>query len=681
MYFFTLMTRSENIIIVLYYLIINVNSQDADETVSFIFGIVPVNCSGEEFEDGLSVFPSNEHVRFYIFGNNISENTNLGISKQMNCENTILSPLKLQIVANTKKYCAIISLTTPATEESLLHKVRYYLCVKEDASIWKYPGVDDRIAFYVYKPISIPVAVNIILIIVCFLISSLMSGLNIGLMALDPHELTMLKNSGSKKEKKFAKAIYSVRRNGNYLLCSILITATLCNSVATVSIDSFVSSWVAVFVTTSVIVLLCEILPQSICTYFPLYIGYYTIYVTKACMIITAPVSYPLSKILNLILGKEIAAAVTKERLKELLKVTLLPANEERIIAGTLGLSLKKVEDVMTMIEDIFKLPITAIMDFETIALILDSGYSRIPIYVRDKSNIQYVLFTKDLALLDPADKVPVKVLVQNSKYVSTYLPLGTTLDEVLKLFKDSRGHMAFVVGNGVLADDKLKSVVGLVTFEDIIEEIFQAEINDETDTFTDNRSKIRLSKHLESNSWFSLFLNQSTQTSAPSENLKLAAFHFLSEIDVFSSKLISPKSLLALLNMDIYYLALGEKLPQDSIYVQGVPAEYFVMILEGGMELRIGNENLKFEAGPFKYFGIDSLKIDSTENFIPDYTLLAVKKTLYIKISHIQYNAAVLATKFERTKELPDINIKSELYKTFRQIVGPKSLTPSEKN
>lgn len=680
MYVFTLMTRPENIIIVLYYLTISVNSQDADETISFIFGIVPVDCTvGEEFVDGLSVFPSGEDVRFYIFGSNLSENTNLGISKQKDCANTILSPLKLQLVENTKKYCAVISLTTPATDESFLKKVRYYLCVKEDASNWKYPGVDDRIAFYVYKPIFIPI-VNVFVIIVCFSISSLMSGLNIGLMALDPHELTIIKNSGTKKEKKFAKAIYSVRRNGNYLLCSILITATLCNSVATVSIDSFVSSWIAVFVTTTVIVLLCEILPQSICTYFPLYIGYYTIYVTKACMIITAPVSYPLSKVLNLILGKEIAAAVTKERLKELLKITELPANEERIISGTLVLSQKKVEDIMTMIEDIFKLPITAIMDFETIALILDSGYSRIPIYVRDKSNIQYVLFTKDLALLDPADKVPVKVLVQNSKYISTYLPLGTTLDEVLKLFKDSRGHMAFVVENEVLADDKIKSVVGLVTFEDIIEEIFQAEINDETDTFSDNRSKIRLSKHMESNNWFSLFLNQSTQTSAPSENLKLAAFHFLSEIDVFSSKLISPKSLLALLNLDIYYLAPGTKLPQDSIYVQGVPAEYFVMILEGGMELRIGNENLKFEAGPFKYFGVDYLKNDSMESFIPDYSLLAVKKTLYIKISHIQYTAAVLATKYERTKELPDINVKSELYKTFKQIIGPDSLTPSKK-
>lgn len=662
------MVRQENIISVFFCLIVSVNSQENAESASFIFGIIPVDCIGEEFVDGISVFPSNEHVKFYIFGNNLSEKTTLGISKQRNCANVVLDELKIDFVANTKKYLAVLSLTTPATDEFLLKKVRYYLCVK-DFSRWKYPGFDDKIAFYVYKPILIPV-VNVILIIICFSISSLMSGLNIGLMALDPNELTILKNSGTKKEKKYARAIYSVRHNGNYLLCSILITATLCNSVATVSIDNFVSNWVAVFVTTTVIVLLCEILPQSICTYFPLYIGYYTLYVTRACMIITAPVSYPLGKVLNLILGKEMATAVTKERLKELMKMTLLPANEEQIISGTLGLSQKKVEDIMTVIDDIFKLPITAVMDFETIALILDSGYSRIPIYVGDKSNIQYVMFTKDLALLDPDDKVPVTVLVKNSKYGCSYFPVGTTLDDVLKLFKESRSHMAFVVENEVLTDNKVKHVIGLVTFEDVIEEIFQSEINDETDAVSDNRNKHRLSKHFETNDWRSLFSNLSTQASAPSENLKLAAFNFLSGIDVFSSKVISPKTLIALLNMDIYYSAPGKNLPQDTIYVQGVPADYFVLILEGGMELRIGNDNLKFEAGPFKYFGVNTLTVDSTESFIPDYSMLAVKKTLYIKISQVIYKAAVLATKYERTKELPDINTKSELYKFFRLLI-----------
>lgn len=47
---------------------------------------------------------------------------------------------------------------------------------------------------------------------------------------------------------------------------------------------------------------------------------------------------------------------------------------------------------------------------------------------------------------------------------------------------------------------------------------------------------------------------------------------------------------------------------PSMIIYQQGKPVDYFVLILEGRVEVQVGRENLLFESGPFTYFGIQAL-------------------------------------------------------------------------
>lgn len=168
----------------------------------------------------------------------------------------------------------------------------------------------------------VSLAVGIVILIVCLSFSALFSGLNLGLLSLDRTELKILVNTGSPSERKYAKVIQPVRNHGNYLLCSILLGNVFVNSIVPILLDDFSSGLVAVVGSTLFIVMFGEIIPQAACSRHGLYVGAKTIYVTKLVMLLTAPLSYPISKILDFILGEEIGNVYNRERLKELVKVS-----------------------------------------------------------------------------------------------------------------------------------------------------------------------------------------------------------------------------------------------------------------------------------------------------------------------------------------------------------------------
>lgn len=197
-------------------------------------------------------------------------------------------------------------------------------------------------------------------------------------MALDRTELKILCNTGNESEKKHARTIQPVRDHGNYLLCSILLGNVLVNSIFTILLDSLTSGVIAVIFSTLAIVMFGEISPQAICSRYGLAVGAKTIIITKAVMILTAPLSYPVSKLLDIILGEEIGNVYNRERLKELVKVTTdvndLDRDEVNIVTGALELRKKTVSEVMTRIEDVFMLDLEATLNFETVSEIMKTG-------------------------------------------------------------------------------------------------------------------------------------------------------------------------------------------------------------------------------------------------------------------------------------------------------------------
>lgn len=80
--------------------------------------------------------------------------------------------------------------------------------------------------------------------------------------------------------------------------------------------------------------------------------------------------------------------------------------------------------------------------------------------------------------------------------------------------------------------------------------------------------------------------------------------------IDAFKTDNISETILRRLLNQDIFHHVRCKEKNHASaiIYQQGKPVDYFVLILEGRVEVTVGQENLMFECGPFTYFGTQAL-------------------------------------------------------------------------
>merc|ERR1712173_68083 len=106
--------------------------------------------------------------------------------------------------------------------------------------------------------------------------------------------------------------------------------------------------------------------------------------------------------------------------------------------------------------------------------------------------NIIHVLFAKDLMFIDPDDNMPLAMVCEFYNNDVNLVFHDTPLNVMFNEFKSGeKGHMAFIQDvNDTGEGDPFYETIGLVTLEDIIEEIIQQEIVDETDVVIDNKSK-----------------------------------------------------------------------------------------------------------------------------------------------------------------------------------------------
>lgn len=116
--------------------------------------------------------------------------------------------------------------------------------------------------------------------------------------------------------------------------------------------------------------------------------------------------------------------------------------------------------------------------------MIYNRGYSRIPVWNKNPNDVVGIVFTKDLIYVDPNDNVPLIAFARVFAVAAHRIWLDAKLGEVLSVFKMGSTHMALVYDvNNSGPGDPFYELKGLVTLEDIVEEILQSKIVDETDS------------------------------------------------------------------------------------------------------------------------------------------------------------------------------------------------------
>ena len=153
-------------------------------------------------------------------------------------------------------------------------------------------------------------------------------------------------------------------------------------------------------------------------------------------------------------------------------------SDEQRILEGIVNFGSTDTREVMCPRIDIFALSDKLSLK-EIIPLILENGFSRIPVYNDKKDNIKGILYIKDL--LPHLNKT--EYHWQSLLKKPLYVPENKKLDDLLKEFQMKKNHLAIVV-------DEYGGTSGLITLEDIMEEII-GDISDEFDEVDLSYSKL----------------------------------------------------------------------------------------------------------------------------------------------------------------------------------------------
>ncbi len=314
---------------------------------------------------------------------------------------------------------------------------------------------------------------------VALLISGFVSGSELSFFSLTPAQCDQL--ASSRRGEKVLALLQAPER----LLATILIANNLVNVTIVILINyglgpvftgmsEIWSFLIQTVLLTFLILLFGEILPK-------LYANSYNMkWAQFAAPGVTAlsKLLYPLSSLLvsssvivNKVVTKKVQT-VTTDELSQALEITDVKASDEKeMLEGILRFGDTTASEVMTPRVDITDIDYSASFD-EVMKVVVESGYSRLPVCDKSQDDIKGILYARDLLPYIGSDnsRFDWHTLLREPYYV----PESRMIDDLLEDFRRRHIHLAVVI-------DEFGGTRGIVTLEDVLEEIV-GDINDEYD-------------------------------------------------------------------------------------------------------------------------------------------------------------------------------------------------------
>lgn len=329
------------------------------------------------------------------------------------------------------------------------------------------------------------VVVVIVEVVTLVAFAAICSGLNVAFMSLNLADLKRKAKLGNSP----AKSLLPLRKNTHLTLAAILLTNVAAASISPLVLDSRLNGVLAVLISTLLMVTLGEIMPQALFTRHALTYCARLVPLMRIMIFLTYPLSKPLQLMLDKLFGRERTELHSRHELGVMIaehvgdKNSELDDDEVEIIRGALQLSEKRTRDIMTPLRNVYWVSPEEKIDARKINEIKMHSWSRIPVFNNSHTTCYGLLLIKDLVDIN-FDEETVHV-ADLPLYPTEVVGSMTALDTLFRRFLTGGAHLI-----PVEKDDR---IAGIVTIEDLLEEIVGHEIEDETDRA--KRSKLKLPK------------------------------------------------------------------------------------------------------------------------------------------------------------------------------------------
>ena len=324
----------------------------------------------------------------------------------------------------------------------------------------------------------------------CLLTTMFFSAAEMAFIAANRLRLRHLAEEGSTTAARYLEAFSHPERILSTAMMGVTISHIVASSITTLVLLETFGGWawlVATAVITPVMLVFGEIIPKAVAREWATALILRLFRVIELAAMILAPLTWGA----NMVVGGALALFgrrrtstrqfVSREELKLLLQMEPQEADvttsEAEMIDKIFDLGETAVREVMVPMVDVVALPETATPD-DAVRLISERGFSRIPVFADRILNVVGVITAMDL-LRRGAQAADVRALMRPA----TYVPETKRIDELLTEMQKTRVQLVVVV-------DEYGAAVGIVTIEDIVEQIV-GEIQDEHDRTPDSVERL----------------------------------------------------------------------------------------------------------------------------------------------------------------------------------------------